>query len=274
VSGIDLGRLLAMARKELREFRRTPFILGAMVVLPVIFIVEPLIDIFRLGSSTPAGTVQKVVGVTFLLMLIVPAVLPSTIAAYSVIGERDQGTLEPLLTTPVRRSELLLGKALAAMIPSVLASYVIFAVVLLCAHLFASNQTVVATLSNGTEILAEVLFALLVSGWSIAVGTGISARASDVRIAQQLGTLASLPPLAVTALVSFQVLSPSVPVAVGFGLGLLVIDIAMWRVVAAMFDRERLITGARALAAGAGGDGAQPPGTARRIDMVPGGGHE
>ncbi|MDA8394772.1 MAG: ABC transporter permease subunit, partial [Candidatus Dormibacteraeota bacterium] len=127
---LDLGRLLAMTRKELREFRRTPFILGAMVVLPIIFIVEPLVDIFRLGSSTPASAVQKVVGVTFLLMLIVPAVLPSTIAAYSVIGERDQGTLEPLLTTPVRRAELLLGKALAAMIPSVLASYVIFAVVL------------------------------------------------------------------------------------------------------------------------------------------------
>ncbi len=274
MSGMDVGRLLAMARKELREFRRTPFILGAMVVLPVIFIVEPLIDIFRLGSSTPASVVQKVVGVTFLLMLIVPAVLPSTIAAYSVIGERDQGTLEPLLTTPVRRSELLLGKALAAMIPSVLASYVIFAVVLLCAHLFASNQTVVATLSNGPEILAEVLFAPLLSGWSIAVGTGISARASDVRIAQQLGTLASLPPLAVTALVSFQVLSPSVPVAVGFGLGLLVIDIAMWRVVAAMFDRERLITGARALTAGGGAGGGLPPGTARRIEMVHGGGHE
>ena len=274
MSGPDLGRLLAMTRKEAREFRRTPFILGAMVVLPLVFIVEPLIDIFRLGSSTPASAVQKVVGVTFLLMLIVPAVLPSTIAAYSVIGERDQGTLEPLLTTPVRRSELLLGKALAAMIPSVLVSYVIFGVVLLCAHLFAANQTVVATLSNGPEILAEVLFAPLLSGWSIAVGTGISARASDVRIAQQLGTLASLPPLAVTALVSFQVLTPSVPVAVGFGLGFLVIDIAMWRVVAAMFDRERLITGARALAAGGGGGGGRPPGTVRRIEMVRGGDHE
>ena len=76
MSGMDVGRLLAMARKELREFRRTPFILGAMVVLPVVFIVEPLIDIFRLGNSTPASVVQKVVGVTFLLMLIVHLDLP------------------------------------------------------------------------------------------------------------------------------------------------------------------------------------------------------
>jgi ABC-2 type transport system permease protein len=33
---------------------------------------------------------------------VVPAVIPASIAAYSVVGERDQGTLEPLLTTPVR----------------------------------------------------------------------------------------------------------------------------------------------------------------------------
>jgi hypothetical protein len=38
--------------------------------------------------------------------------------------------------------------------------------------------------------------------------------------------------------------------AVGFGLGLLVIDIAMWRAVVATFDRERLITGSRAQRAG------------------------
>ena len=62
--------------------------------------------------------------------------------------------------------------------------------------------------------------------WSIGVGTAISARSSDVRVAQQLGTLASLPPLAVTALVSFQVVPLGVWTAVGFGLGLLVIDLA------------------------------------------------
>jgi len=43
--------------------------------------------------------------------------------------------------------------------------------------------------------------------------------------------------------------------AVGFGLGLLIIDSAMWRVVVASFDRERLITGSRAARAeGVGAD--------------------
>jgi len=43
-----------------------------------------------------------------------PALLPSILAGYAVVGEREPGTLEPVLTTPVRREELVLAKALAA----------------------------------------------------------------------------------------------------------------------------------------------------------------
>jgi ABC-2 type transport system permease protein len=44
--------------------------------------------------------------------------MPAVVASYSVVGERQQGRLEPVLTTPVRREEFMLGKALAALIPS------------------------------------------------------------------------------------------------------------------------------------------------------------
>lgn len=260
--GVDGGRLAAVARKEAREYRRSRSIVATMVALPLIFMITPLVTIFAIGPTAKAAAVDRAVGTTFLLLLVIPAVIPATVAAYSVVGEREQGTLEPLLTTPVRREELLLGKAIAAMVPAVGIAYALFALVLLCARLFAGNPTVVARLSEGPHILAEALFAPLLAAWSIWVGTAVSARSSDVRVAQQLGTLASLPPLGVTALVSFQVLTPSVGVAVGFALGLLVLDVGMWRVVSAMFDRERLITGARAVAAA--------PGAVRRIRHIGG----
>jgi hypothetical protein len=66
-----------------------------------------------------------------------------------------------------------------------------------------------------------------------------------VRVAQQLGTLASLPPLGIVALMTYQVIQPSVTLAILLASILAVADIAGWRVVAALFDRERLITGAR-----------------------------
>jgi ABC-type Na+ efflux pump permease subunit len=244
---INAGRLAAVVRKEFRDYSRTRSVVGTMVVLPIIFLVEPMIGVFRLAPSVSATTVDRTVGTTFLLLLVAPALIPSVLAAYSVVGEREQGTLEPLLTTPMRREELLLGKALSTMVPAIAIAYVLFAIVEASARLFASNAAVAPALWEAPHVVAEILFAPLLAGWSTWVGIGISVRASDVRVAQQLGTLASIPPLAVVALVSFNAFTPSITLAVAFALVLLVADVALWRAVSAMFDRERLITGAKAL---------------------------
>jgi hypothetical protein len=81
--------------------------------------------------------------------------------------------------------------------------------------------------------------------WSIWVAMAISARSSDIRVAQQLATLASLPSVLVTALISFNVIDATLKLALGLGVALLVLDRLGWRVVSALFDRERLITGTR-----------------------------
>ena len=243
---LNAGRLGAVVRKEFRVLVRNRFIIGTMAVLPLIFLATPMIEIFRLSPGVPAIVVQRLAGSTFLLLLVIPVIVPAAIAAYSVVGEREQGTLEPLLTTPLRREELLLGKAVAAFVPSVAISYLLFALVIICAQLFASDPAVASALVQSSQLVGEFLFAPLLAGWSIWVGIAVSSRASDVRVAQQLGTLASLPPLVVVALIDLQVLTPSVTLAVAFALVLLVADVVMYRVVSAMFDRERLLTGTQA----------------------------
>jgi ABC-2 type transport system permease protein len=65
------------------------------------------------------------------------------------------------------------------------------------------------------------------------------------RVAQQLGALASLPPLAILALMSLNVITESTALAIGLAAALLAFDLLAWRVVAAVFDRERLVTGTR-----------------------------
>ena len=174
----------------------------------------------------------------------VPLVIPPVIAAYSVIGERDQGTLEPFLTTPVRRDELLLGKAVAAFVPSVAVAHAIYVVFLVAVRLGAAHA-ISAVVWHAPQMLAQILFTPLLAVWSIWVGIAMSARAGDVRVAQQLATLASLPALGFTTLVSFQVIEPSVPLAIGLALVLVAIDVAAWRVVSRMFDRAYHGGGAR-----------------------------
>jgi ABC-2 type transport system permease protein len=239
---MSLRRVRSVVRKEIREFRRNRFVIGTMAVLPLVFLITPMITIFRTPESASPSQARAAFGVISLLMLIIPIVLPPVIAAYSVVGERDQGTLEPVLTAPVRASELLLGKAVATFLPSVGLAYGIYAVILVSIRLGAAH--VVSDLAfHPPQLLAQILFTPLLALWAIWVGIGISSRATDVRVAQQLATLASLPLLAFTSLISFQVITPSVPLAVGLALALLAIDVAGWRVVARLFDRERLVTG-------------------------------
>ena len=91
----------------------------------------------------------------------------------------------------------------------------------------------------------KLLFTPLLAGWSIWMGIAISARSPDVRAAQQLAILASLPPLAIVALMSFDVIPASAALALGLPAALLVLDGFGWRAVAAIFARERLITGSQ-----------------------------
>jgi len=239
---MSLARVGSVVHKEVREFRRNRFVIGTMAVLPIVFLITPLVTIFRTPESASTSQVKAAFGVISLLMLVVPVVLPPVIAAYSVVGERDQGTLEPVLTSPVQATELLLGKAVATFLPSVGIAYAIYAVILVSIRLGAA-KVVSDVAFHPPQLLAQLLFIPLLALWSIWVGIGISSRATDVRVAQQLATLASLPLLAFTSLISFQVITPSVPLAVGLALALLAIDVAGWRVVARLFDRERLITG-------------------------------
>jgi len=242
---VSRQRIGSVFHKEVREFRRNRFVVGTMAVLPLIFLITPMITIFKIPADASGPQVKAAVGTISLLLLIVPIALPPVIAAYSVVGERDQGTLEPVLTTPVTPSELLLGKAAAAFVPSVGMAYAIYFVVLISVRVGAA-PVVTDVVWNPPQLLAQLLFIPLLALWAIWVGIGISTRASDVRVAQQLATLAGLPLLGLTALFSFQVIKPSVPLAVGLALALLVVDLVAWRAVSRLFDPERLVTGRQA----------------------------
>jgi ABC-type Na+ efflux pump permease subunit len=235
-------RIRAIARKELREYKRNRALVLGMAVIPLVFIAQPLISIFDLSSAASRELRHHH---ELLYMLAIPALVPALMAAYSVVGERQQGTLEPVLTTPLRREELLLGKALAVFLPAVAVSYAVFALFVACTELFASAGVAPALL-RAPDIIAQVIFTPLIAGWSIWIAIAISTRASEVRVAQQLSVLASLPTVAVTTLLAFSVIHPSLHLAIAFGAALLILDRLGWRVVSLMFDRERLITGTRA----------------------------
>lgn len=70
----------------------------------------------------------------------------------------------------------------------------------------------------------------------------ISTRSRDLRAASQVSALVSLPAVAVTSLIAFDVIPASLGVALAFGIGLLVLDRPGWKAATVLIDRERLIT--------------------------------
>jgi ABC-2 type transport system permease protein len=234
-------RVRAVFRKELREYRRNASIVATMAIIPLIFLIQPLVVVFTL----PASSSDQLAHEHLLLYLLgIPALVPVLTAAYAVVGERQQGTLEPVLTTPVRREEFLLGKALASLLPSLVVAYVVYAVFLACVELFA-DPAVASALLRWPQILVQVLFTPPIAAWSIWVGIGISAKSNDIRVSQQLGMLACLPTVVLTSLIAFNVVHPTLGLALGLAATLLLLDTVGWLVLSPAFNRERLITGTR-----------------------------
>jgi ABC-type Na+ efflux pump permease subunit len=244
--GLDAVHIRAVIRKELRDYRRRRSIVVTMSVLPCIFLINPVLTIFLTSASTATSALDQTVRLSLVFFLIIPVIMPSTLAAYSVAGEREQGTLEPLLTTPIRRQEFILGKAAAIMIPTVTLSYTVFGLFLAAVRLFANSVVASALFHQGPILLALFLFTPLLAGWAIVVGMAISVRASEIRVAQQLGMLATVPLIGLFVLLAVGTIRATFLVAILFAVGLLVIDIRAARIVARMFDRERLVTGAKA----------------------------
>ena len=238
---VSKRRVRAIFRKELREYRRNGNIISAMVVFPLIFLIQPLITVLTETAAAANGLANEHV---LLYMLAIPALVPSALASYSVVGERQQGTLEPVLATPIRREEFLLGKALAAFVPSLAISYAVLVLFLACVELFA-HPGIAPALLRAPDLLAQLLFTPLLAAWSIWIGIAISARCSDIRVAGQLSLLASLPSVAVTTLLALNVIHATLGLALGGAALLLVLDTLGWRITSATFDRERLITGTR-----------------------------
>ena len=234
-------RVMAIFRKDMREFRRNKQIISTMAISPVGFLVFPVIFLFAVPASDASTLYQYPV---LLFTLAMAALVPVTVGAYSITGEREQGTLEPVLGTPVLAGEFLLGKALAVFVPAAAESYLLFGVIDGLVWVLRPAAVSAAAL-RPLVLLAQLIFTPLLAWMGVWISMTISARVSDARVAQQLGWLIMLPVIALSVLFGFDVLHVTVPIGITAGAVLAALDAAGLRVVSAAFDRERLVLGTR-----------------------------
>jgi ABC-2 type transport system permease protein len=165
-----------------------------------------------------------------------------SIAAHSIVGEKQARSLEPLLATPLRTSELLIAKILGAAIPGTVLTLSYFGVYVGAVALFAEPGVWTMLLTPRSLALVLVLgpLAALV-GLQIAVCT--SSRAHDVRSAQQLGALVIAVPM--VALQISQVIGRIVldgPILALIALVLAGLNLALFLFAVTIFGRESILT--------------------------------
>lgn len=176
-------------------------------------------------------------------LLLFPFVFASQIAAYSVVGEKVRRTLEPLLATPVETWQLLLGKVLAAGVPSVLVTWVFTAAYAGVVWLTTRQEAVLCAVFTPGFVIALALGVPCQCLIAVSAAVWASARTNDPRSATQIAGLVTIPVL-VLCFCSLAFGLTELGVAIAFGLVLLSAALAafgLWMMMAG-FQREKILT--------------------------------
>jgi ABC-2 type transport system permease protein len=257
------GFIWAVVVKEARDLLSNRLLLGAVVFPAMIFAAIPIgivafiqandLDPNQLGQIgsylelfpdlPPKLAAQGFIVLNFLAyFLLIPAMVPMAIATQSVIGEKTARSLEPQLATPMEVSELLVGKALAAATPAVLATWAVFVLYGLVNGAIADPR-LTNLIFNDVWIVAMLTLVPLICLLSVMLGIIVSARVNDARTAQQMGSFIVIPIIAVAIAGFFsgqasftmqQVLIGDIVVAM---LIFVAVVVGSW-----VFDREQILT--------------------------------
>ena len=135
--------------------------------------------------------------ITFLLL---PGYIPLAIASYSIVGEKQTRSLEAVLATPTRTRSCSRARAIAAVIPAIIAAWLSYlAVVVLAAALLGARLTEV--MIEPAWLGAVFAFGPAIGLGSVTAGLLVSSRVNDPRAAQQIGAVILLPLIAIIVVI-------------------------------------------------------------------------
>jgi ABC-2 type transport system permease protein len=265
-----MKRILALVAKDFAELRQSPGIFvpalltgaGAILYPFVIVVIIPAVTGERMADSgdfeiaelfhqtEPAirglsteGAIQAFIFQQALALLVGITTVTGgmSVAAHSVIGEKQARTLEPLLATPLRTGELLAAKVASAAIPGVVLTICCFVVYVVLIAIFAEPRVWTALLT-ARPLSLVFLIGPLASLLGLQLAVCASSRVNDPRSAQQLGAIVLIIPVGVLQVAQFVggvVLTGTVQI--GIAAVLAVGNLLVLRAAVSLFDRESIL---------------------------------
>ncbi len=263
-----MSRVEAVLRKESQEMWRNRGLVYSFMALVLFFVVVPVVLLFVIGKFAPEeaqpGEVSPAVAQLArlvpgleempaaeqaaivivrhftLIFLILPVIGALGSSTSSIVGEKQSRSMEPVLATPVKTWELLLGKSLATVTLAVAGTWTGFLIYAVLVFWVSGLSTLQSALDL-TSLMMVSLLTPLIALLGLGTGVVISSRVNDSRSAQQIGGVLVLPivVLIVGQMAGLFVLGPGAILAACVVLFFL--DLAVLAAGVRLFDREKII---------------------------------
>ena len=260
-----MKKIKAIIIKEWREVFKNKFVFFTVSFLPLMITVIPLGILYFAGGSDdfqglsisdlPQSFGVECSGLTggecmlyylvtqfILLFMMVPVIVPMTIASYSIVGEKTTRTLEPLLATPVSTLEILIGKGLAGVIPAVTTTWIGYLIYAVGAHLMVKNPNVVNKLFDPLWMTAIFVVGPLLSVMGVSISVMISSRVNDPRVAEQISGIFVLPVVGLFLGQTTGIILVNQQFILWMAAIVLVLDIVLFYFAVQIFRRETILS--------------------------------
>jgi ABC-2 type transport system permease protein len=260
-----MKKIRTIIRKEWSEVFKNRLVLFTVAFLPLILTAVPLgIIYFTSSSGDFSGAVGDVPGdmnalcppglsggecfQTFIvsqfmiMFMIIPLAIPASISSYSIVGEKVNHSLEPLLATPITTAELLIGKSLSAVIPALAATWLGFGIFILGSWIMLTNPGIIASFLDGRWLIAIFIIGPLMALSAVSFSIIISSRVNDPRVAEQVSMIIILPILAVFFGQMAGVITLNIVFMLASVIVLGLVDAILVYLSVRLFQRETIIT--------------------------------
>lgn len=259
-----MNKVIEIIRKEWAEVFKNKVVFFTTAFMPLLFTAMPLIilgTVLKGGDpsdvmntipedlSAFCGNISEmecgqlvVVSQFIILFLIIPVIVPVMITSYSIVGEKTARTLEPLLATPITTIELLAGKALAAAIPALGATWIGFSIFAIGAYMMTKSETILNALLDPSYLIMLFILGPLLSITGISIAVMVSSRSNDPRVAEQLSAFVVLPVMALFIGQTAGWIQINGQMVFWLIFIMLLIDIVLMYFAAQLFERETILT--------------------------------
>ena len=240
-----LSKAWIIAEKDFAIFRKKKSVIYSVVLFPLLVSIGLPLVIQSSGSKSggiPTEVLPTLLNAFSFFFIIGAVTLPTAIASYSLVGEKIQKSIEPLLATPTTEGEILLGKSIAAFLPPIAAIYIGAIIFMIFTDVLTYSKLGYLYYPNWNMGVIMLLLVPLGSILSIEFDILISSRVNDVRAAQQLGGMVALPFAGIYVVGEASVISLDAMNLLIICAILVAFDVVLFYVSKAVFRREEILT--------------------------------